>query len=58
MDATGEMFGEGRLAAAFARVAERPLEQALGELFADVAAFQTRQDDDITMMLVRRLPAA
>ena len=58
MDATGEMFGEARLARAFARVAEHPLEQALEELFADVASFQARQDDDITMMLVRRLPAA
>jgi serine phosphatase RsbU (regulator of sigma subunit) len=58
MNGTGEMFGEGRLAAAFARVAERPLEQALEALFGEVAAFQAQQDDDITMMIVRRLPAA
>jgi serine phosphatase RsbU (regulator of sigma subunit) len=58
MNATGQMFGEGRLASAFARVAERPLEQALEALFAEVAAHQAGQDDDITMMLVRRLPAA
>jgi serine phosphatase RsbU (regulator of sigma subunit) len=58
MSAAGEMFGEERLAAALARVAERPLDSALEALFADVAAFQGTQDDDITMMLVRRLPAA
>jgi sigma-B regulation protein RsbU (phosphoserine phosphatase) len=58
MNASGEMFGEERLARAFARVAERPLEQALEGLFVEVASFQARQDDDITMLLVRRLPAA
>jgi sigma-B regulation protein RsbU (phosphoserine phosphatase) len=58
MSATGEMFGDERLAAALARVAGRPLEAALEALFAEVAAFQGTQDDDITMMLVRKLPAA
>jgi sigma-B regulation protein RsbU (phosphoserine phosphatase) len=57
MNAAGEMFGEDRLAAALARVVERPLEQALEALFAAVSAFQGTQDDDITMMLVRKLPA-
>ncbi|HSN93266.1 MAG TPA: PP2C family protein-serine/threonine phosphatase [Anaeromyxobacteraceae bacterium] len=58
MNASGEMFGETRLSQAFGRVADRPLEQALEALFREVAAFQAQQDDDITMMLVRRLPAA
>jgi serine phosphatase RsbU (regulator of sigma subunit) len=58
MSPMGDMFGEERLAAALARVAERPLDAALEALFAEVAAFQGAQDDDITMMLVRRLPAA
>ena len=58
MNASGEMFGEDRLAAALARVVERPLEQGLEALFAEVSAFQDTQDDDITMMLVRKLPAA
>jgi serine phosphatase RsbU (regulator of sigma subunit) len=57
MNATGEMYGEARLAAVFARVAEKPLEVALEELFADIVAFRAVQDDDVTMMLVRRTPA-
>lgn len=58
MNAQGEMFGDARLAAALARVVDRPLEQALEGLFAEVAAFEARQDDDVTMMLVRKVPAA
>ncbi|HEX9305998.1 MAG TPA: PP2C family protein-serine/threonine phosphatase [Anaeromyxobacter sp.] len=58
MNAAGEMFGEERLAAALAEVAERPLDEALGVLFAAVAAFRSTQDDDVTMMLVRRAPDA
>jgi serine phosphatase RsbU (regulator of sigma subunit) len=58
MSAAGQMFGEERLAAALARVAAGPLEAALEALFAEIAAFQGTQDDDITMMLVRKLPAA
>jgi serine phosphatase RsbU (regulator of sigma subunit) len=58
MNAAGEMYGDTRLAQALARVAGGPLEHALEALFAGVAAFQARQDDDVTMMLVRRLPAA
>ena len=58
MNAAGEMFGEDRLAAALAEVAERPLVEALETLFARIAAFRAVQDDDVTMMLVRRTPAA
>jgi serine phosphatase RsbU (regulator of sigma subunit) len=54
MNGAGEMFGEGRLTAMLARVADRPLDEALQALFAEVAAFHARQDDDITMMLVRK----
>ncbi len=58
MNAAGEMFGDERLARVLARVAEGTLEQVLEELFAEVARFQARQDDDVTMMLVRKVPAA
>jgi phosphoserine phosphatase RsbU/P len=54
MSATGEMYGEARLAATLARVADHPLDEALEALFADIAAFRAVQDDDVTMMLVRR----
>jgi serine phosphatase RsbU (regulator of sigma subunit) len=58
MNAAGEMFGEERLAAALAEVAEKPLPEALEALFARIAAFRAVQDDDVTMMLVRYAPAA
>ncbi len=58
MSARSEMYGEERLAAILATVAERPLDEALEILFADIAAFRAVQDDDVTMMLVRRVPDA
>lgn len=54
MSAAGEMFGEERLAAALARVAEEPLEAALAALFADIDAFRAELLDDVTLLLVRR----
>jgi sigma-B regulation protein RsbU (phosphoserine phosphatase) len=56
MNAAGEMFGEERLVAALAENAERPLVDALEALFGRIAQFRAVQDDDVTMMLVRRAP--
>jgi phosphoserine phosphatase RsbU/P len=60
MSSAGEMFGEARLLAAFEEVVagELPLPAAVDALFARVSAFRARQDDDVTMMLVRRTGAA
>lgn len=58
MNARSEMYGEERLAKVLASVAEKPLDEALEALFADIAAFRNVQDDDVTMMLVRRAPDA
>jgi sigma-B regulation protein RsbU (phosphoserine phosphatase) len=58
MNARSEMYGEDRLAKVLATVAERPLDEALEVLFAEIAAFRAVQDDDVTMMLVRRAPLA
>jgi serine phosphatase RsbU (regulator of sigma subunit) len=54
--ASGEMYGEARLAAVLAEVAERPLDEALQALLSGVESFRVVQDDDVTMMLVRRVP--
>jgi serine phosphatase RsbU (regulator of sigma subunit) len=56
MSAGGEMFGDERLAEALARVAALPLDVALERLFDELAAFRAVQDDDVTLMLVRRAP--
>jgi sigma-B regulation protein RsbU (phosphoserine phosphatase) len=58
MNAEGEMYGEGRLAAVLARVAQGSLDEALETLFRDIARFRASQEDDVTMMLVRRAPQA
>ena len=52
--AGGMMYGEERLAAALARAVSLSPAQAIEALFAEVTAFQPRQDDDVTMMLVKR----
>jgi serine phosphatase RsbU (regulator of sigma subunit) len=58
-NAWGEMYGEERLAAALARVAGLALEEALAALFADIEAFRAGEaDDDVTLLLVRRLAEA
>jgi sigma-B regulation protein RsbU (phosphoserine phosphatase) len=54
MDARGEMYGEARLAAALAGVAERPLDEALEALFAGITAFRAEQEDDVTLLLARK----
>jgi len=50
----GEMFGEERLAAAFAAAVDRPPALAIGAILAEVARFTDRQDDDMTLVIVRR----
>jgi hypothetical protein len=52
------MFGEERLAGALARVAERPLDEGLEALFAEIEAFRAKQVDDVTLLLVRKAPLA
>lgn len=54
MSPSGEMFGDDRLAAALALVANAPLDEALEALFEAIATFRATQDDDVTFMLVRR----
>lgn len=56
MDAGERMYGVERLAQALEAVAERPLAEALDRLFDGLGAFQARQDDDITLLLLRAEP--
>jgi serine phosphatase RsbU (regulator of sigma subunit) len=51
---TGEMYGEERLAAAFARTLGLAPAEAIKLILADVALFTTEQDDDMILVLVRR----
>jgi len=54
---SGEQFGEERLAAALARVAEGPAANAIQSILEQVARFSTDQSDDMTLMIVRRARA-
>lgn len=55
MDGRGRMFGEAGLKEAFTLVAGRTsLEQAVERILKTVRAYQQRQDDDLTLMILRR----
>ncbi|MFL5318893.1 MAG: PP2C family protein-serine/threonine phosphatase [Myxococcaceae bacterium] len=53
-NSSGEMFGERRLAEVLQRVASLPLERALLEINKAVASYQQSQEDDVTLMLLRK----
>ncbi len=50
----GEMYGEERLAKAFGRSARKTPALAIGSILEEVAQFTIEQDDDMTLVLVRR----
>lgn len=52
--ASGEMFGERRLADLLQKVAELPLERGLLEINRAVGTFEKQQEDDVTLMLLRK----
>lgn len=52
----GEMYGQERLQEVFRRCSDRPIEEALNGIVEDVQKYQAHQDDDITLMLVKRSP--
>ena len=54
-NAAGEMFGQQRLEACFARLASQPLDALLLRLQEEVTRFQPTPQDDVTLMLLRRL---
>jgi serine phosphatase RsbU (regulator of sigma subunit)/integral membrane sensor domain MASE1 len=56
--AGGQMFGEASLLASLRESADLPPSDALTELLVRVRAFQARQDDDMTAVLLKRLPTS
>ncbi len=55
-DAAGKLFGEERLRQAFTAVAGKvPPQQAVTEIIAAVQRYQVRQDDDLSLVLLRRV---
>lgn len=53
-NASEEMFGVERLAAEFKRLGEASIDHCLAGLLAAIQDFGVRQDDDLTLVLIRR----
>jgi phosphoserine phosphatase RsbU/P len=53
---SGEMFNQERLCELFARSAELPLEKTLQRMLEEIRRFQVEQEDDITLILLKRSP--
>lgn len=57
-DPSGEMFGQTRLMESFGRHASLPTQEALDKVLQDVRDFQASQEDDITLMVLKKGPKA
>jgi len=55
-NAAGEMYGQERLQSAFARCADLPVEKALERILDEVRSFQAGQEDDMTIILLKKIP--
>ena len=55
-NAAGEMYGQERLQEVFAQCADLPVEKALERILDDVRAFQVDQEDDVTLILLKKIP--
>ncbi len=55
-NAAGEMYGQERLQEVFAQCADLPVEKALERILDDVRAFQVDQEDDMTLILLKKIP--
>jgi len=54
-DKDGELFGQERLAQALRRYSHLELESILESIIREVRDFQERQDDDITLLLIKKV---
>jgi serine phosphatase RsbU (regulator of sigma subunit) len=55
-NSAGEMYGQERLQRVFAQTADLPVEKALEHILDDVRAFQADQEDDMTLILLKKIP--
>ena len=53
-NAAGEMFGQEKLCESFARNARLPVERTLQKMMEEVAQFQCQQEDDMTLILLKK----
>lgn len=55
-NASGEMYGQERLQQIFAQNADLPVEKALERILDDLRAFTSDQEDDMTIILLKKIP--
>ena len=55
-DTDGEMYGQERLEQALNQYADLPVGKILDKIFDDVNSFQEEQLDDMTLVVIKRLP--
>ncbi|HUI72960.1 MAG TPA: PP2C family protein-serine/threonine phosphatase [Spirochaetia bacterium] len=55
-NAAGEMYGQERLQRVFAQNADLPVEKALERILDEVRSFQVDQADDMTLILLKKIP--
>ncbi|SEO80079.1 PP2C family protein-serine/threonine phosphatase [Aquisalimonas asiatica] len=55
---SGEMFGDGRLERLFARYAKTPPDNATTTILDEIRTFQATQNDDMTVLLLRKTAEA
>ena len=53
----GEMFGQEKLCESFARHARLPVEKTLQRMLEEIGQFQGQQEDDMTLILLRKTGA-
>jgi phosphoserine phosphatase RsbU/P len=51
----GEMYGQDRLINSFSQHAAKPVEETLKLILADIKNFQTEQQDDITLIILKKI---
>jgi serine phosphatase RsbU (regulator of sigma subunit) len=54
-DESGEMFGEKRLENALKKYAEQPVKKIVKNIVEEVINFQDKQEDDITLMIIKKI---
>lgn len=55
MSGSGEMFGDERLAESFKKYSSLPLNDMLNNILQDIKQHQAKQDDDITILAIKKL---
>ena len=53
----GEMYGQERLAVALNRYADLPVKKIVNKIIKNVNSFQEKQQDDMTLLVLKKLPS-